>query len=266
MGVRGLWAAGCWLCAALASLWAQAEMAIVTADRVNVRAHPDRRAELMRKADGTPLQLSRGERVEALEERAGWKKISLPPDAIVWIKKEFVVDGVVVARNVNLRSGPSVSYAILGKRDLGDRVEALTQHADWLGIRAPAGTAAWVAAEYLQTIELQPPVAASRGPVSSDDSALQKVPGGEGQTPEVQPASPAYEGTVRPHGGLFQRPGTHSLWDEATTPPALLCYLDSHQHNLARYAGRRVRVWGEERLLQGWNKPLVEVARIELLD
>ncbi len=244
----------------LASVPVGADTATVKANRVNVRARADRKAELVQKADGKMLQLNRGDIVEVLGEQPGWKKIQVPAAAIVWVKKEFVAEGKITTDDVNVRSGSSQNYGILGKLQKGAAIEVVKESGDWIAIKPTTGIAGWVSSELLI---VTPPAVVSA-------PATPIVPVIETPVAPIatKPAPPIVtrEGTLRPHNSPFPRPGTHELWDLRPIKPVLLCYLDSKQINLASYEGKRVQLTGEERSQQGWDQALVDVTTIKVLD
>lgn len=280
----------CALCLVLCAT-AIADTATVKANRVAVRAQPNRKSEVL-------LQLKKGDGVELLAAEttpdksgaavSGWKKIQVPDSVIVWIRKDLVARppdvrdrGTVQKDDANVRAGPSMNFSILGKLKNGDKVEIVKEQSDWLGIKPLPGLAGWISADLIAAPgesrlggqEVSSPVADKKPdqapPPAPDATAPPAKP--SPVTPPAPAANPegvivTHEGTLRAHSGIFQRPGTHELWNEKALKASLLCYLDSKEHNLARYVGKHVQITGEERPIQGWNKPLVDVATIKVVE
>ena len=134
------------------ALLSHAETGTVKVDKLNIRAQAKGNAE-------TVVQLNKGDRVTILDRKTSagdkdkrsttWLKIALPDKATVWIKSEFVKDGVVTADKVNVRSGAGVNFSIVGLVHRGDKVQAVRTLADWSEIRPTASCFGWVSSEYI---------------------------------------------------------------------------------------------------------------------
>ena len=121
---------------------------------------------------------------------------------------------ILQGSRLNLRSGPSVAYPVVGKADAGSRWTAVGRNttADWVQLRsATGGDGLWAAVTYLQldgavttlpTITELPPPAASPTP-----RTLQPTPM-PGSTPASDVAAPVAAGSAAAHVGKTGLAGT----------------------------------------------------------
>jgi len=109
----------------------------VTKDKVNVRARGDKNAELV-------AQLTKDERVEVLDTKGDWLKITLPASAKCYVATKFIKDGVTTGDAINIRCGPGTNFKDIGKLAKGERVEVVEAKGEWTQISrpptAPAGS------------------------------------------------------------------------------------------------------------------------------
>lgn len=138
-------------------------LAVVAADRLNVRAQPWLYSEVV-------LQLNAGDRVRVLEEitdanpgpeePSQWTKIAMPTNATVWVSALYVdaATQTVRARRLNVRAGPGENYSVVGRLERGATVQPLQTRGNWIEITPPPGCYAFVASEYLVPVaEPSPP-------------------------------------------------------------------------------------------------------------
>lgn len=280
---------------ALASL-ARAESGVVKADRVNLRAQAKGNAEVI-------TQLAKGDRLIILDKRPvpygnrtmTWLKVSVPETATVWIKAEYVKDGVVTAEKVNLRSGGGANFSIIGQAHRGDKVQIVRTRADWHEIRPLPGSFGWVSSDYVElTPEIQaPPPAEQVQPVTPAAEVTPKPTTGGVQvvtepapapvqavkpeaevssasavTPSTMAEGPSQavtrEGVLRTCAGyLLKRPGTHALWHEGVSKPYIIAYLNSSSVRLERFEGQKVQLIGLETKLINWQNPVIDVQQVQ---
>ena len=135
--------------------------ALVVASNVNVRGQAKLKSEIV-------ARVTKGQSVTVIEEivrnnsgpnePSAWAKISLPPNAHVWVNSAFInaADQKVLPRRLNLRSGPGENYSVIGLLLRGDTVKPVTTKEDWTEIEPPANAYAFVAAQYLKQGALTP--------------------------------------------------------------------------------------------------------------
>ena len=88
----------------------------------------------------------------AAGEPASWAKISLPTNALVWVRSEFVdaTNKTVLPKKLNLRAGPGENYSVLGVLEHGAAISTVVTKGDWTQINPPDSSYAFVAAMYLK--------------------------------------------------------------------------------------------------------------------
>ena len=90
----------------------------------------------------------------------------LPPEAVsVWIYRELVRDGFVVADDSQIRAGAGMSFRPIASVDSGERVAVRGVYGDWLKIEPPAGILFWVLRDQVEPLatgaasnEIAPPI------------------------------------------------------------------------------------------------------------
>lgn len=118
----------------------------VTGDRVSLRAQPSLDGELLDRA-------MRGEEMVYFEQTNGWVAVQAPESLNFWVAAEFIAEGVVQPKKLNVRSGPSRNYNVVA---VVERDEVLTlrgEFNEWLKIAPPVGSRVWISADYIELIE-----------------------------------------------------------------------------------------------------------------
>ncbi len=143
----------------------------ITGNRVNVRESPEREGAFITK-------VSRGQRVEIIEETGGWIQIRLLGDRRGWIFDEMVQDkediiGTVTGNGVNVRAEGGIYFDVLTKVYKGMKVPIIDKQDDWYQIVLPDGKVGWMIDRYLQPPEPKPPDAELPAGVTSE---IREVP------------------------------------------------------------------------------------------
>ncbi|MDD4016880.1 MAG: SH3 domain-containing protein [Kiritimatiellae bacterium] len=94
----------------------------------------------------------RGELTEAT-----WVRIDPPEGVSVWIYRELVRDGRVLADGSRIRSGAGLSFPPVAGLNKGDRVDVLGTYGDWLKIKPPPGVDFWVLRDQVEPLAVLPP-------------------------------------------------------------------------------------------------------------
>lgn len=195
-----------------------ASAALVTADRVNVRARPTLKREAV-------TQLKKGAKVVVIEtvrveaKASGgignWAKIQLPATASCWVFGDFVNAKThqVTARRLNVRGGPGEEYLPLALLHRGDRITERGRQGDWIRIAPPPGAVGYVAARFLRGDEQRPPADAAPKP--------QPAPAPTKPKERVAPPAPAPAREPRtPPKAAVPRPRRTFVPAVSTRPPA----------------------------------------------
>jgi uncharacterized protein YgiM (DUF1202 family) len=130
--------------------------AVANEKNVNLRGQAAINSEIV-------TRIRRGEIVEVLEETtlkdpktdepSRWAKVALPPGTVVWVNTLFIDPSskAVLAKRLNVRSGPGENFSILGRIDKGYVVKEVETKGDWMKIEAPTNAYAFIAAHLLST-------------------------------------------------------------------------------------------------------------------
>jgi len=85
-----------------------------------------------------------------------WVRIQPPETVSVWIYRELVRDGVVLADRSQVRSGAGMTYHPIASVARGERVEVRGVYGDWLKIKPLEGIAFWVLRDQVEPLATQP--------------------------------------------------------------------------------------------------------------
>ncbi len=155
----------------------------IIGNRVNVREQPS-------KDGGFVTKISRGQKVEIIEEAGEWTRIKLVGDRRGWIFDELVQEkakilGTVTGNGVNVRSEGGIYFEALTKVYKGMELPIITKQGEWYQIVLPDGKVGWIIERFFKpppprpvispspagaTVETGAPV--SPGDTDSDDEEL----------------------------------------------------------------------------------------------
>jgi hypothetical protein len=236
------------------------------------------------------------------DEPSAWAKIALPASTHAWVNTSYLDPATltVKSKKLNLRGGPGENFSVIGTLEKGAVVKELSRKGDWIETEPPAGSYAFMAAQYLKqgapetvaattttttTTPIEPtPTPTSISETTSIAVAQTEVPGGTNgdatammntptpnlQQPEEtappQPRIVAREGLVR---GTFsiQAPTHYELISPDNGKPINYLYTTSPNLDLSRYKGLHIIVTGEEGLDERWKKtPIITIQRIQVLE
>ncbi len=196
--------------------------ATVLENKVNIRAGQGLNFEILG-------QLNKGDTVMVLGREYAWYKIKLPPQALCFIHKDYIEEGVVKADKLRARAGCGLNFNILGILRRGEVVDILEEDGDWLRITPPEGSAGWIKKDYLRQLSFPPP--------------KKKI--------EAQ-------GMIDDLGKIINRQGTHKLIKDKE----ILYYLKSVNTDLNHYVYQKVRIIGELEDLENSPYPVINVEQI----
>ncbi|QIZ65999.1 N-acetylmuramoyl-L-alanine amidase [Geobacillus subterraneus] len=152
---RGIWlallfcllwlAAAAWPVGAKGERGKTAQLAVVTADQVNVRQGP-----------GVPYRplanVHRGEAYRLIEVKDGWVNIEWKPNRTGWIAARYVTlakeTAIVQENRLRLRQEPSRDGRIIGHLARGETVWIIKEDGEWTEVIAD-GAIGWVSSAYL---------------------------------------------------------------------------------------------------------------------
>lgn len=130
----------------------------IQSDTLNVRSGPSLDYKITEK-------VYKGERYELLEEKNNWVKIKTK-NSEGWIAGWFtkkITDSTTIQKtaeatveNLNVRSGPSTSFAIIGQIHPEQKYPILEQQGEWVKIQLNSSKSGWVATWFVKISEGTP--------------------------------------------------------------------------------------------------------------
>lgn len=144
--------------------FADEKQAIVTTSALNIRSGPGTDY-------GVITKVYKGDKLEVLESSNGWYKIKLSNGKIGWGSGAYIstssnsggssnnetstpsngTKAVITTSALNIRSGPSTSYAVTTKAYKGDSVQILESSNGWHKIKLSNGKIGWGSGSYIST-------------------------------------------------------------------------------------------------------------------
>lgn len=231
----------------------------VLKDRVSIRSRADKNSEIV-------AQVNKGDNLEVLNRKGTWLHIALPWSGKCYVSTKFIKEGASTADAVNVRCGPNANHDVVGKLAKGEKVEVVKAEGSWTQIKPTAHCTGWIAAEFVE-------VAAPAPEVASPPVALPIAP-----LPAASGIKPA-EAEAEVHVQYVLRDGILASVRDETNPPAShelrteevegrsyrIAYMETTEKNLARYEGKHVRVFGNERWRKTDRYPVIAVERIDMV-
>lgn len=225
------------------------------ADKVNLRVRPEAGTEVV-------AQAGAGQALSAVRVEGEWLGVLAPTNAGVWVKSQFVKDGIVAGDKIKLRSGPGISYRDVGLLRKGVSVKVAATQGEWLKIAPPADLVLWVNKSLVEAVV---------APVSVVSLATNVAPvgtptlGGEVSTNavltrELPPGLTLDKlAAVLGQGALVERTGTvervplaffrgvdYRLMDVRDGTRVTVCFLEGNDSQMPSLVGRRLTVKGRE--------------------
>jgi SH3-like domain-containing protein len=117
-----------------------ARMVSISGDKVNLRSGPGTNYPIV-------WELGKGYPLRVVESRGGWHRVIDFENDGGWISGKLVSrrPHLVVKKNrINIRSGPSTKYKVIGQANYGVVFRTLERKGSWVKIRHDNGTTGWV--------------------------------------------------------------------------------------------------------------------------
>ena len=239
----------------------------VVADKVNLRVRPDAGTEVL-------AQALEGQTLSAVRAEQDWLGVVAPTNAGVWIKGQFVKDGVATGDKIRLRCGPGIGYRDVGLLRKGIVVTALESHGEWVKIAPPADLVVWVSRSLVEPIVAVSPesvvsvvetqgnaVATAPIEVSTNSLFPDELPAGL-TTDQLAPVlgqgiKVERMGTVGRVPLSFFRGVNYRLVDVHEGQKMTVCYLEGNNEQMPSLVGQRLSVKGREYWLKGQRYAVV---------
>jgi len=186
-------------------------------NNINVRGKAAIKSEVLSK-------LKHGDAVEVLEiveqkakadEPDKWARIALPANTPVWIHSDFIdaTAKTVKAKRLNVRSGPSEDYSVIGRLEQGTAIKEVERKNDWIRIEPPQGVYGFVAAHLLAPAAATPAVE-----IAKNETTPPATPTPAATTPPTETTVPPATTTPPPADLAATTPPATTT--PASTPPA----------------------------------------------
>lgn len=85
----------------------------------------------------------------------GWAAIAPPERIDLWLNKDFIEGNRVIAKSIQVRSGPGIQYEVVGTLERGAPVMPRGEEGDWCKIEPPSSMVVWVKTADLAEIKPQ---------------------------------------------------------------------------------------------------------------
>jgi len=86
-----------------------------------------------------------------------WVCVEPPENVSVWVYRELVKGGVVLADKSRVRAGAGLTFRPVGSLKKGDRVEVRGSYGDWLKVRPPPDIKFWILRDQVEPLAANPP-------------------------------------------------------------------------------------------------------------
>ena len=238
----------------------------VTGDRVSLRARPGIDSELLDRA-------MRGEEFIYFTQTNDWVAVEAPDTIDCWVAGDFLQEGVVQPKKLNVRSGPSLNYSVIAMAHKGDRLTSRGEFNGWVKVVPPKGSRVWISKKYVQIIEPPKPKPKPQ-PKPKPPPVVKK--------PAIPPAPPLTDAERKPLLLILDKTKEQGVYDEVPgvlrrANPGLykLVFIDGDteeaiclvrgQHNqMERYLNRSMLIKGKKYWAKGVNIPILQPLKIHL--
>ncbi len=237
------------------------------ADKVNLRVRPEAASEVVG-------QVGEGQVLAVTRIEGEWLGVVAPTNAGVWVKSQFVKDGVATGDKIRLRAGPGIGFRDVGLLRKGDKVVARDTHGEWLRIAPPAGLILWVSQTLVDLPVVAPvvvvavtnvPVAMvatgtvvrveTPAPVFTNSVFARDLPAG---LTKKDLAPQLGQGLMVERAGVgervpfgFFRGAYFALAEIRDGQKTIVCYLEGNNKQMPSLVGQRLTVMGREYRLKG---------------
>lgn len=251
----------------------------VTGDRVSLRAKPSLDGELLDRA-------MRGDEMIFYEKTNGWVAVQAPDSLSFWVAQQFIEDGTVTPKKLNVRSGPSLNYNAIAVVSRGDVVEvrgefppadeagaAQSNVSKWYKIAPPEGAIVWISEDYVELVEPPKPdsvVAVEPEPVVEEpEPVVEKEP--VPKMDELPPLMLVLDET-KPQGkadripGILRRanPGLYKLVLIAGEIEEPICLVRGRESQLEKMLNRSLLIEGQVYWAKDVDLPVLQPTKIHL--
>lgn len=245
----------------------------VIGDRVSLRARPGMESELLDRA-------MKGDELVLLGRTNGWIAVRAPDTIDLWVAGEFVEEGVVRAKQLNVRSGPNLNYSVICRVRRNDRLKVRGEFNGWLKIAPPRESKAWISGKYVKV--LNPPKPKPKPKPKSVKPAKPKAV----KPPKPAPSKPVVpeltEAEMKPLLMVLDKSREQGVYDEIPgvlrrSYPGLfkltlpvgdaeetICLVRGNPRQLSKLLGRSMLLKGKTYWIEGVDVPVIKPEKIHL--
>lgn len=227
----------------------------VNADRVNLRVRPDAATEVV-------AQVQEGQILSVVKAEGDWFGVLAPTNAGVWIKSQFVKDGIVAGDKIRLRSGPGIGYRDLGVIRKDTKVVVRETHGEWVRLAPPDDLVLWINKEMISPKVIPAPVVPVEVAPAPAPVAEKPIESPVGLTlPKDLPAGlgPEQLAPVLAQGAMVERTGVvervplsflrgvdYRLVEMKDGRKITVCFLEGNDRQMPSLVGQKLKVKGRE--------------------
>ncbi len=238
----------------------------VIGDRVSLRPEPHTDCEVLDRA-------MRGEELIYINQTNDWIAVQAPSNLNFWVFGEYVDNGVVLPKKLNVRSGPSQNYNVVTIALRDEELQVRGEFNGWLKIAPPKGSRVWISADFTEIIEApKPKVVPEPEAVPEPEPSVAAEPVVE-ETADVedQPLMLILDES-KPQGkidripGVLRRanPGLYKLVLIADGMEEPICLVRGKESQLERYLNRTLLIEGPLYWVKDVDLPVIQPNKIHL--
>ncbi len=238
----------------------------VTGDRVSLRPEPHTECEVLDRA-------MRGEEMLYIDQTNGWLAVQAPSNLNFWVAGEFLDNGKVLPKKLNVRTGPSQNYSVITIALRDEKLDVRGEFNGWLKIAPPKGSRVWISSEYTEIIERpKPQTVPEPEAVPEPEPAVKAEPAAVEKTePQEQPLMLVLDES-KPQGkvdripGVLRRanPGLYKLVLVADGMEEPICLVRGKESQLERYLNRTLLIEGPMYWVKDVDLPVIQPSKIHL--
>ncbi|MBI1871174.1 MAG: hypothetical protein HYS07_08295 [Chlamydiae bacterium] len=109
----------------------------VLKNNVNIRSGASTNYEVLGQAN-------KDQEIVVWQEAFGWYAITPPEGIFFWVNSKYVNEGKVIADSVNVRVRSNTDCEVISQLERGDFIEVVSQNGEWLQIKPPQKSHAWI--------------------------------------------------------------------------------------------------------------------------
>ncbi|MDZ8119045.1 SH3 domain-containing protein [Pontiella agarivorans] len=234
----------------------------VTGDRVSLRAQPGLEGELLDRA-------MRGEEMPYIDHTNGWYAVQAPSNLNFWVFGNYVDNGKVLPKKLNVRSGPSQNYNVVTIVLRDELVDVRGEFNGWLKIAPPKGTRVWISSDYSEILQpARPETAAAPEEEPQPEPVVEEELKEEAGADQSASEAPAFlmsldksrkQGVNDEYPGIIRRanPGLYKLVLKTDTFEETICLIRGEINQMEKFLNYPVLLKGRIYWVKGVDVPVM---------